>query len=64
MLDTAKNLFEKQSIKAMLGTTISAAGDLCVKQYGFRSEMSTEDAIQEVREAVRRAEDHNHLSRR
>lgn len=63
MLDTAGKVLEKL-IKSRLKTAIQAAGDLSPKQYGFRVGMSTIDAILEVSEAVRRAEDHNHFSRR
>lgn len=63
MLDTAGKLLERL-IRARLTTAIKAAGDLHEKQYGFRSGRSTVDAIREVCEAVKRAEDHNHFSRR
>lgn len=63
MLDTAGKGLEKL-IRSRLQTAIAAAGDLSPRQYGFRSGRSTVDAIQEVVEAVQRAEDHNHHSRR
>lgn len=63
MLDTAGKVLEKL-LKTRLQRAIVAAGDLSPKQYGFRAGRSTVDAIQEVIEAVRRANDHNHHSRR
>lgn len=63
MLDTAGKVFEKL-IRARLTAAIKVAGDLSPRQYGFRVGLSTIDAIQEVTEAVKRAESHNHFSRR
>lgn len=63
MLDTAGKVFEKL-IRTRLTAAIQSAGDLSPRQYGFRAGLSTIDAIKEVTEAVRRAEDHNHFSRR
>lgn len=63
MLDTAGKVLEGL-IKTRLKTAIKSAGDLSPKQYGFRTGKSTVDAILEVSAAVRRAEDHNHCSRR
>lgn len=63
MLDTAGKVLEKL-IKARLARAIKDAGDLSPRQYGFRSGLSTIDAVKEVIEAVRRAENFNHFSRR
>lgn len=63
MLDTAGKVLEKL-LRPRLRAAIEAAGDLSPKQYGFRVGRSTMNAITEVIEAVKRAEDHNHFSRR
>lgn len=63
MLDTAGKLLERL-IKHRLKEAVHAAGDLSPRQYGFRSGRSTVDAVLEVADAVRRAESHNHFSRR
>lgn len=63
MLDTAGKLLEGL-MRGRLKAAIQAAGDLCPRQYGFRKGRSTVDAILEVSEMVRRAEDYNHSSRR
>ena len=63
MLDTAGKLFEKL-IKSRLHAAVERAGGLSQRQYGFRPGKSTVDAIQEVVEAVRVAENRNHYSRR
>jgi hypothetical protein len=63
MLDTAGKLLEKL-IRERLTAAIRSAGDLSPRQYGFRRGLSTIDAVQEVTEAVRRAENYNHFSRR
>lgn len=63
MLDTAGKLLEKL-LKTRLLSAIRDAGDLSPNQYGFRAGRSTINAISEVVEAVRRAEAHNHHSRR
>lgn len=41
---------------------IQAAGDLSLRQYGFRHRQSTTDMVLQVSEVVRRASDHNHFS--
>lgn len=63
MLDTAGKAMEKL-IKARLTRAIEDAGNLSTNQFGFRSGLSTIDAAKQVVEAVRRAEDHNHFSKR
>lgn len=63
MLDTTGKVLEKL-LRARLTGAIVSAGGLSPHQHGFRSGHSTIDAIQEVVEAVRRAEDHNRWSRR
>lgn len=63
MLDTAGKVLEKM-LRSRLTEAIVSAGDLSPQQHGFRPGHSTIDAIQEVVEAVRRAEDHSHWSRR
>lgn len=63
MLDTAGKVLERL-LRPRLLAAIAAAGNLSPRQYGFRVGRSTVDAIQEVAEATRRAENHNHHSRR
>lgn len=63
MLDTAGKILEKL-LKMRLISAIADAGDLSPRQYGFRTGRSTIDAIQEVIDAVKNAENHNHHSRR
>lgn len=63
MLDTAGKVLERL-IRRRLKAAIREAGDLSLKQFGFRTGRSTADAVQEVCEAVRRAEDQNTHSRR
>lgn len=63
MLDTTGKVLEKL-LKFRLSAEIRRAGDLSPKQYGFRSGMSTRNAILEVVEAVKRAESYNRFSRR
>lgn len=63
MLDTAGKVLEKL-LQPRLLSAIRASGDLSERQYGFRRGRSTIDAIKEVIEAVRKAEDCNHHSRR
>ena len=63
MLDKTGNLLGKL-IRTRLTTAIRTVEDFHEKQFGFRSRRSTVDVIQELCEAVRRVEDHNHFSRR
>lgn len=63
MLDSAGKILEKM-LRRRLQAAVEAAGGLSSHQHGFRAGRSTIDAIAEVVEAVRRAEDHNHFSRR
>jgi len=63
MLDTAGKVLEKM-LRTRLAQAIVSAGDLSPQQHGFRSGHSTIDAIQEVVEAVRRAKDYSHWTRR
>lgn len=63
MLDTAGKLLERL-IRSRLNAAVKDAGGLAPKQYGFRAGLSTADAVLEVVEAVKRAEGHNHFSRR
>lgn len=63
MLDTAGKVLEKL-LQPRLLSAVRAAGDLSDRQYGFRRGRSTIDAIQEVVEAVKLAEEGNHHSRR
>ena len=63
MLGTAGKLFKKL-IKSRLHAAVERAGGLSQRQYGFRPGKSTVNAIQEVVEAVRVAENRNHYSRR
>lgn len=62
MLDTAGKVLEKL-IQPRLLSAIREAGDLSKRQHGFRKGHSTIGAIQEVVEAVRKAEEGNHHSR-
>src|SRR5204862_5770127 len=57
MLDMAGKVLEKL-LCVRLTEAIVSAGDLSPQQHGYRTGHSTIDAIQEVVEAVRRAEDH------
>ncbi|GJQ70297.1 hypothetical protein Trydic_g22735 [Trypoxylus dichotomus] len=63
MLDTAGKVLERL-IRTRLQAVMEDAGGLSPRQYGFRRGRSTADALREVCEAVTRAEDHNHYSRR
>ncbi|GJQ70535.1 hypothetical protein Trydic_g22938 [Trypoxylus dichotomus] len=63
MLDTAGKVLER-FIRTRLQAVMEDAGGLSPRQYGFRRGRSTADALREVCEAVSRAEDHNHYSRR
>lgn len=63
MLNTAGKVLEKL-LQPRLLSAIREAGDLSERQYGFRRGRSTIDAVQEVIEAVRKAEDGNRHSRR
>ena len=63
MLEPAGKQFEKL-IKSRLHAAVERADSLSQRQYGFRPGKSTVDAIQEVVEAVRVAENQNHYSGR
>lgn len=47
---------EKMLLKSRLTEAIYAAGDLCLKQFGFRAERPRLDVIMEVVNAIHRAE--------
>ncbi|CAK9801085.1 Probable RNA-directed DNA polymerase from transposon BS [Anthophora plagiata] len=51
-------------ISSRIQSAIRAAEDLSPRQYGFRAGRSTVNAVQEVIEAVCKAEDHNYHLRR
>ncbi|GJQ69249.1 hypothetical protein Trydic_g19860 [Trypoxylus dichotomus] len=63
MLDTAGKVLERL-IRTRLQAVMEDAGGLSPRQYGFRRGRSTADALREVCDAITRAEDHNHYSRR
>ncbi|GJQ83619.1 hypothetical protein Trydic_g19943, partial [Trypoxylus dichotomus] len=63
MLDTAGKVLERL-IRTRLQAVMEDAGGLSPRQYGFRRGRSTADALREVCDAVTRAENHNHYSRR
>ncbi|GJQ69997.1 hypothetical protein Trydic_g22499 [Trypoxylus dichotomus] len=63
MLDTPGKVLERL-IRTRLQAVMEDGGGLSPRQYGFRRGRSTADALREVCEAVTRAEDHNHYSRR
>lgn len=62
MLDTTGKVLEKL-LQPRILASIRDAGDFSEMQYGFRGGRSTVDAIQQVADAVRRAEQGNHHSR-
>ncbi|XP_035723753.1 uncharacterized protein LOC118442357 [Vespa mandarinia] len=62
MLDTAGKLLEKL-LRPRLHAALRAAGDLAARQYGFRSGLSTIQAVQEVVTAAKMMERGNHLTR-